>query len=80
MVEYNPTEKVYIKVFVTKTKEFRAEISQIGKPGSEITVGGQNWRRGYFKEFHGRILGKCTLLLENLNRKLVSELERRDAV
>lgn len=70
----------YIKVFITKTQKFRAEICEAiptyNNPRSyvktEIIVGGQEWNNGKLKEYHKSILEMCDVLMEELDKKLES--------
>ncbi len=62
--------KVYIKVFVTKTLQFRAVIKPEDSFAREITVGGDRWEAGEYAELHARILEKCRALVGNLSDNL----------
>lgn len=64
---------VQIKVFVTKTHEFRAKIKEHGSSTSyEITVGGVSWKEGKAAEHQAVIKKKCELLVLKLTDKLLN--------
>ncbi len=64
--------KIHIKVFATKTHEFRAIIKPEGGFASEITVGGQRWKDGEYADLQDRIRGKCRSLLVHLANNLTA--------
>ena len=63
--------KPQIKVFVTKTKEFRAKIKENKEALSyEVTIGGESWENGKGRKYEKDIKRKCELLIATLNSKL----------
>ena len=64
-------EKVRIKVFVTKTRKFRAKIQE-GKKAIpyEVTIGGESWQKGKGRQFEKEIERKCKILLMILQDEL----------
>jgi len=67
--------KPQIKVFVTKSKEFRANIKENNEaPPYEVTIGGKNWENGKGRQYENEIKQKCELLITTLNNKLKSIL------
>jgi len=63
--------KAQIKVFVTKTREFRAKIKENkGAIPYEITIGGESWENGKGRQYEKEIKRKCELLIVTLNSKL----------
>lgn len=63
-------EKPQIKVFITKTQEFRAKIKENkDTPEYEVTIGGKSWNNGKGKKFEKEIKHKCELLITTLNSK-----------
>lgn len=66
-----PLEKVHIKVFVTRSHNFRARIKEPDNPAAyEVTIGGKQWELGKGMEHRDTILRKCKLMLSVLNTKL----------
>jgi hypothetical protein len=64
-------EKPQIKIFVTKTKEFRAKIKETKKTlPYEVTIGGKSWENGKGRKYDKEIKRKCELLITTLNSKL----------
>jgi len=64
-------DKPQIKVFVTKTKEFRAKIKETKEAiPYEVTIGGESWENGKVRKFEKDIKRKCELLIATLNSKL----------
>lgn len=61
-------DSVRVKVFVTKTNRFRAQIDErsIGGRRYEVTVGGTQWRMGVGLPYERRILNRCKCILEAL--------------
>ena len=60
-----------IKVFVTKTKEFRAKIKENKESiPYEVTIGGESWENGKGRKYEKEIKRKCELLIATLNSKL----------
>jgi len=69
-------KKPIIKVFITKTQEFRAKIKEdLETPSYQVTIGGKSWSEGTGRKFEAEILNKCNLLLAKLNAKF-SELNK----
>ena len=63
--------KPQIKVFVTKTREFRAKIKENKEAVPyEVTVGGESWENGKGREYEEEIKRKCELLIVTLSSKL----------
>ena len=64
-------DKPQIKVFVTKTKEFRAKIKETKEAiPYEVTIGGERWKNGKGRKYEKDIKRKCELLMATLNSKL----------
>ena len=64
-------DKPQIKVFVTKTKEFRAKIKETKEAiPYEVTIGGKSWENGKGRNYEKEIKRKCELLMATLNSKL----------
>ena len=64
-------EKPQIKIFITKTRDFRARIKETkGSPVYEVTVGGNQWEAGKGRKYEKEIKRKCEILLSILNSKL----------
>jgi hypothetical protein len=64
-----------IKVFVTKTKEFRARITESkGKAPYEVTIGGESWNKGKGREFEAQIKRKCFILISVLSDKIENSI------
>jgi hypothetical protein len=64
-------EKPQIKIFVTKTKEFRAKIKETKKTlPYEVTIGGKSWENGKGRKYEKEIKRKCKLLINTLNSNL----------
>jgi hypothetical protein len=64
-------DKPQIKVFVTKTREFRAKIKENKEAiPYEVTIGGKSWENGKGREYEKDIKRKCELLILTLNSKL----------
>lgn len=59
----------FVKVFVTKTRKFRATISGPGKPTYEVTVGGNNWRLGLGKEHVEQVADQIKRLVKDINKE-----------
>ena len=71
MAHTGSIEQPQIKVFITKTQEFRARIKEPGVGFSyEVTIGGDSWNSGKGKEFEAIIKKKCELLVTKLTTKL----------
>jgi hypothetical protein len=66
----NVLNKTHIKVFVTKTNVFRAQIFEPNKPMYEVTVGGENWNKGLGQEHTEEIQRKCWKLIGSLSEQL----------
>lgn len=64
--------KIHIKVFITKSNQFRAVIQPEGGFKSEITVGGDRWKAGEFSEHHAAIYEKCRRLSAILQHNLTA--------
>lgn len=62
--------KVKIKLFVTKNKKFRANITEYGCEPYEVTIGGQGWLNGKGRLHEKRILTKCESLVNCLQFEL----------
>ena len=59
--------KPQIKVFVTKTLEFRAKIKDNKEAiPYEVTIGGVSWSKGKGKEYEKQIKKKCQLLNKSI--------------
>lgn len=66
------SNKPQIKVFITKTMEFRAKIrAKKGELPYEVTIGGKSWQEGKGREYEKQIMLKCELMLIELNKKLI---------
>lgn len=63
------SERSQIKVFITKTQEFRVRI-RLPEISYEVTVGGKSWKEGKGREFEEIIKRKCELLVTSLSTKL----------
>lgn len=59
----------FVKVFITKTRKFRAIISGPGKPTYEVTVGGKNWRQGLGREHVDQVAKQIGKLVKDINRE-----------
>ena len=59
----------FVKVFVTKTRKFRAIISGPSKPTYEVTVGGKNWRLGLGKEHVEQVASQIAKLVKDINKE-----------
>jgi len=59
-------KKTVIKVFVTKSRKFRAEIKEVRQPKYEVTIGGQEWKKGKGKKHIARIEQSCRNILHGL--------------
>jgi len=67
--------KTHVKVFVTKTNKFRANVTEITEDctmQTEVTVGGSEWYKGKLKRYHSEIIGKCNKLAQGLIMELIS--------
>ncbi len=58
-----------IKVFITKTKKFRASIKEPGQPGYEVTIGGKNWKAGRGTQYQAVIFEKMAKLMGVMERE-----------
>ena len=64
--------KTHIKVFLTRSRRFRANITEergISKKIYEVTVGGYEWDKGKGREHEIEILEKCKILLDSLTKE-----------
>jgi len=59
-------DKTTIRVFVTKTRVFRAKIKEPRKRLYEVTIGGQQWKKGVGKKHVSRIEPACRNILLKL--------------
>lgn len=61
-----------IRVFVTKSWEFRAKVEPHDKdtPNFEVTVGGKSWNEGKGQPWQNKILRKCHELVGVMGGKL----------
>lgn len=59
----------FVKVFITKTRKFRAVISGPGRPTYEVTVGGKNWRLGLGKEHVEQVNEQIKKLVKDINKE-----------
>jgi hypothetical protein len=65
-------DRPQIKVFVTKTLEFRAKIKNFRTATPyEVTIGGKSWMEGCGREHEKQIKKKCELIIAKLNIKLI---------
>lgn len=66
MSEYKPQ----IKVFVTKSRKFRAKIKET-KDGIpyEVTIGGENWKKDVGRKYEYEIKHKIIYLMMDLESK-----------
>jgi hypothetical protein len=64
------SSKPKIKVFITKTKKFRASIKEPGKPAYEVTVGGKKWHEGCGRQYEEVIFIKCETLFDKIQEEL----------
>jgi hypothetical protein len=62
------TEKTHIRLFITKTNKFRAEIKEPNNT-YQVTVGGYMWKRGKGAEYSDIILSKIEQRLKNLTEQ-----------
>jgi len=62
-------EKTKIRVFITKHLNFRASITEPGKPAYEVTVGGKSWGEGKGRKHQAEILKRITGMCANLLAK-----------
>ena len=62
-------DRLKIKVFITKSGKFRAQIKE-GKRSEyyEVTIGGEMWKNGKGREFEDVIIGKCQFLVKKINK------------
>jgi hypothetical protein len=67
----NKSEKIFIKVFVTKNQKFRVKVKQPDGLAYEVTVGSVSWNNGKGKEYEKIIRKKCELLVAMLESKLL---------
>lgn len=58
-----------IKVFVTKTKKFRAIIRERREKKYEVSIGGKSWGQGKGKQYRLIILHKMKILIRELNQE-----------
>ena len=58
-----------VKVFVTKTRRFRAKISESGCAPYEVTIGGQSWNEGKGREYFHRIKASIIVTLIALQQE-----------
>lgn len=64
-------DKPQIKVFVTKTREFRAKIKETKDSiPYEVTIGSECWDNGKGRQYEKEIKRKCELLIATLSSKL----------
>lgn len=63
--------KPQIKVFISKSREFRVRIKE-GKESIpyEVTVGGESWKKGKGRSYEKQIKRKCELLVLAMSDKL----------
>lgn len=61
---------VWIKIWITPGGEFRASIqkNRSGEKG-EITVGGENWKQGKFREYHADIVRRFRKIADAMKEK-----------
>lgn len=67
--------KSHIKVWMTKTKKIRAQVTEINritydKSMYEVTVGGNEWNKGKGNEYREEIRHKTAALIASLNTSL----------
>jgi len=64
-------DRLKIKVFITKSGKFRAEIKE-GKRSEyyQVTIGGEMWKNGKGREFEDVIMEKCRFLVKKINENL----------
>lgn len=55
-----------VKVFVAKSRNFRARITLPGEIPYEVTVGGSQWVKGKGREYEDEILRKCALVFNTI--------------
>ena len=67
-----------IKVFVTKTLKFRAMIKDNNKPEYEVTVGGEEWKRGLGREHEEHIRKKINFVMDALHAEIFCVFDNRD--
>jgi len=67
----NKPPRTQIRVFVTKTMKFRAEIREPGEPKYEVTVNGQEWKKGKGARYWVSIYQKCRKILASLESELL---------
>ncbi len=60
---------VSIKVFITKTRKFRASIKEKRSFPYEVTIGEKSWKEGKGREYEDIIFRKCGLLLEIIKKE-----------
>lgn len=59
-------QRTRIKVYITKTKKFRARVEEPGEVPYEVTVGGVSWNGGKGRKHEIVILKKCHIVLSNV--------------
>jgi len=60
--------KPKITVFITANRKFRAKIKVDRKPTYEVTIGGNEWKKGKGREFEHLIKSKCKLLIAQMEQ------------
>lgn len=65
--------KVYIKVFITKSNKFRAQVCEIlhggGKNQYEVTIGGKEWLKGKGSKYKTDIKLRMIRIISNLDEQ-----------
>lgn len=65
--------KPQIKVFITKTKKFRAKIRETKDTiPYEVTIGGKSWKDGKGRKYEVTIKHKCELLLNSMKDEFLN--------
>lgn len=77
METLSSNSEAQVKVFVTKSRQFRAKIKEPGEPPYEVTVGGKSWSLGKGREYEDRIVHKLQYLVQQMTDKL-AELTQQE--
>lgn len=66
----------FTKVFITKTRKFRARVSGPGIIDYEVTVGGKKWESGIGKQHTDEIMLQIIKLTKDVNDEAIKLLEK----
>jgi hypothetical protein len=70
-----PKPEIFIEVWITNNKKFRARVTNGRYSIREITVGGKNWNEGVLGEYQSEILRRCSLILGVLQNELKTVID-----